>query len=80
METQNDTPSDIQIGGSYYKNLAIQPGKFAYANDLKSWEYSVVKRVCRHRRGGKGLEDIEKAIHELQLIAEIEYGVNLSGD
>jgi hypothetical protein len=75
-----DLPSDHQIGGDYYKDMAIQPGEFAYVNELKSWEYNVVKRICRHRRGGKGVQDLRKAIHEILLIAEIEYGVDLRGN
>lgn len=66
--------SDYQVGGEHYKDLPIQPGLFAWKNDLRGLEYNVVKRVCRHRRGGKGIEDIDKAIHELQLIKEWEYG------
>ena len=66
--------SDHQVGGDYYKSLPIQPSFFAWRNELRGLEYNVVKRVCRHRRGGKGKEDIDKAIHELQLIKEWEYG------
>jgi len=66
--------SDDQVGGDYYKKLPIQPSLFAWKNDLRGLEYDVIKRVCRHRRGGKGIEDIKKAIHSLQLIAEWEYG------
>lgn len=67
-------PSDRQVGGDHYKNLPIQPSLFAWKNDLRGLEYDVVKRVCRHRRGGKGLQDVYKAIHSLELIAEFEYG------
>jgi len=66
--------SDMQVGGDHYKDLPIQPSLFAWKNELRGLEYNVVKRVCRHRRGGKGVEDIDKAIHELQLIKEWEYG------
>lgn len=54
--------------------MPIQPGYFSTVNKLTGLEFCVVKRVCRHSRGGKGREDIEKAIHELQLILEWEYG------
>ncbi len=77
MRSEKDTPSDNQVGGDYYKDLAIQPGKFAYVNELRSWEYNVVKRICRHRRGGEGVQDLIKARHEIELIAETEYGVDL---
>jgi hypothetical protein len=32
----------------------------------------VIKRVCRHRHKGRA-EDIRKAIHELELILQLEY-------
>ena len=65
---------NVQVGGSHYKGLAIQPAEFSEHNALSFLEGCVVKRVCRHSRGGKGREDIEKAIHELQLILALHYG------
>ena len=67
------TASARQIGGDHYKELPIQPGYFSTENKLTYLEGCAVKRICRHRRGGKGREDIEKAIHELQLILEWVY-------
>lgn len=64
---------DTQIGGSHYKSLPIQPVEFSERNELSFLEGCVVKRVCRHSRGGKGRQDIEKAIHELQLILALHY-------
>ena len=68
------TASARQIGGDHYREMPIQPGYFSTVNKLTGLEFCVVKRVCRHSRGGKGREDIEKAIHELQLILEWQYG------
>lgn len=66
--------SEQQVGGSHYKDCPIQPGIYAEKNRLSFWEGCVVKRVTRHRKaGGKGRQDIEKAIHELQLILEEQY-------
>ena len=62
---------DIQIGGGHY-HMPIQPVEFITKNNLTFLEGCVVKRVCRHRRKN-GREDIEKAIHELQLLLELEY-------
>ncbi len=63
---------DVQIGGGHYKDFAIQPVEFITRNCLSFLEGSVVKRVCRH--GSKdGAEDIRKAIHELELILQLEY-------
>jgi len=65
---------DIQIGGGHYKNRAIQPVQYIEANKLGFLEGCVVKRVTRHDEPtGKGREDIEKAIHELQLLLEMRY-------
>lgn len=64
---------DVQVGGSHYKGFPIQPAEFSERNGLSFLEGSVIKRVCRHSRGGKGRQDIEKAIHELQLILDLHY-------
>lgn len=65
---------DIQIGGEHYKNAKIQPVQYIEANDLGFLEGCVVKRITRHDKPtGKGRQDIEKAIHELQLILEFRY-------
>lgn len=64
---------DIQVGGSHYKSFVIQPVEFITANGLEFLEGCVIKRVCRH--GAKnGREDLEKAIHELQLLIQLRYG------
>lgn len=66
---------DIQVGGSHYREGGIQPIQYIEANSLQFLEASVVKRVTRHNRPtGKGRQDIEKAIHELQLLLELRYG------
>ena len=69
--------SDIlnqQIGGDHYKTCKIQPIEFIEANKLQFLEGCVVKRVTRHDKPtGKGRQDIEKAIHELQLLLELRY-------
>ena len=65
--------SSLQIAGSHYKDLAIQPAYFSEMNKLSILEGSVVKRVCRHRTD-KGAQDIRRAIRELQLILEFTYG------
>lgn len=66
---------DIQIGGEHYKTAKIQPVQYIEANGLLFLEGCVVKRVTRHDKPtGKGRQDIEKAIHELQLLLELRYG------
>ena len=52
--------------------MAIQPVEFCQKNKLTFCESSVIKYVCRHREK-KGVEDIRKAIHFLELLIELEY-------
>lgn len=63
-----------QVGGDHYRQGGVQPVQYIEANRLAFLEGCVVKRVTRHdRAGGKGRQDIEKAIHELQLLLELRY-------
>ena len=61
-----------QVGGDHYKNFAIQPIEFIIANKLGFPEGSIVKRICRYDKpGGKGLQDLQKIKHEIDLIIEL---------
>lgn len=67
-------PLHVQIGGDHYKTCAIQPVEYQEANKLGGLESAVLKRITRHNKPtGKGRQDIEKAIHELQLILKFRY-------
>lgn len=67
---------DTQVGGDHYKSAAIQPVQYIEANGLKFLEGCCLKRITRHDKPtGKGRQDIEKAIHELQLLLELRYPV-----
>jgi Protein of unknwon function (DUF3310) len=63
---------DIQAGGDHYKSLPIQPVQYIHANKLPYLEGNVIKYVTRHR-SKNGKQDIEKAIHYLQLILQLDY-------
>ena len=65
--------SDVQIGGDHYKNMSIQPSTFITRNSLGWCEGNAIKYICRHHLKA-GEADIDKAIHYLQLLKEIEYG------
>lgn len=67
------TPLSTQVGGGHYKDLKIQPVEYIHANGLPFIEGCVVKYVTRHR-SKNGKADIEKAIHFLQILLELEYG------
>lgn len=69
-----DPANKIQVGGDHYRKLKIQTWDYIAANDLNYLEGNVVKYVSRHRNKN-GLEDIEKAIHYLQKLREVHYGV-----
>ena len=61
-----------QIGGSHYKDMKIQPMEFSMANNLNACQHTVIKYVCRYKFKD-GVEDINKAIHTLELLKELEY-------
>ncbi|MGB0991350.1 MAG: DUF3310 domain-containing protein [Akkermansiaceae bacterium] len=61
-----------QIGGGHYKDFTIQPIEFIQGNGLTFCEANAIKYVCRHRNKN-GRQDIEKAIHYLQILLELEY-------
>lgn len=66
-------PLNTQIGGNHYKELEIQPVEFIHANKIPFIEGCAIKYICRHRLKGDGRKDIEKAIHFLNMLLELEY-------
>ena len=60
-----------QVGGSHYKDCAIQPIEFILKNGLGFCEGNVVKYVTRWRAKG-GIADLEKARHYIDLLIEHE--------
>ena len=63
---------DKQVGGSHYKKMKIQPSMFVIENELLFPEGNVIKYICRHKfKNGK--EDLEKAIHFIEMIIERDY-------
>ena len=67
MVNSEPSPLDKQVGGGHYKDFAIQPIEFIVANKLGFREGNAVKYICRHdKKNGK--QDIEKAIHYLEMI------------
>ena len=62
---------EMQVGGDHYK-LPIQPIDYIMDNNIPFAEANVIKYVTRHREKG-GAQDIEKAIHYLELILAKEY-------
>lgn len=64
---------DTQVSGQHYKNMIIQPVEFIVKNNISFLEANVIKYVCRHREKN-GIEDLNKAIHYLELAKELYYG------
>lgn len=61
----------VQIGGSHYKSMAIQPVEFIHKNGIGFIEGCVIKYVSRWRAKG-GVNDLEKARHFLDMLIEME--------
>lgn len=68
----NGDALDKQVGGNHYKDLKIQPVEYTVQNNLGYLEGNVIKYVTRHEKKN-GLEDIQKAIHYLELIKKYKY-------
>ena len=62
---------DIQVAGSHYKDLAIQPVEYIHANNIGYFEGNVVKYVSRWK-AKNGIKDLEKAKHYIELLIELE--------
>ncbi len=60
---------DKQVGGSHYKDMAVQPVEFIMANNLGFCEGNAIKYTCRWRTKG-GIEDLKKAVHYLTILIE----------
>jgi hypothetical protein len=58
-----------QVGGSHYKDMAIQPIDFIVANDIPYREANVIKYVTRWRNKN-GIEDLQKARHYIDMLIE----------
>lgn len=66
-------PKTVQYGGEHYKDMAIQPSEFIVRNGLGWYEGNAVKYICRHKMKN-GKQDLEKAIHYLELALDHYYG------
>jgi hypothetical protein len=67
---------DVQVAGSHYKDLAIQPVEYIHANGIGYFEGNVIKYVSRWR-AKNGIKDLEKAKHYIELLIELEEKTNV---
>lgn len=66
-------PEHNQVGGSHYKDLPIQPARYITKNGIGFLAGCVIKRMTRYNRPtGKGLQDLEKSKHEIELLIKFE--------
>ena len=65
-------PSNTQIGGNHYQQLAIQPVEYIHKNNLSYNQGNVVKYITRYK-DKNGLQDLQKAKHYIDLIIQFEY-------
>lgn len=67
---------ETQVGGGHYSKLKIQPMEYCLANNLNYGQSNAIKYITRYQ-DKNGKQDLEKAIHCLQLLMEYEYGDDL---
>ena len=73
---------DKQVGGDHYKNYRIQPSQFIAENGIGWFVGNAIKYAVRHA-DKNGKQDLEKAIHYLQMEIDSKYprqGVKLTCD
>lgn len=61
--------AEIQIGGTHYQEMKIEPFDYAFANDLDFFQGTIVKYISRHKTKN-GIEDLKKARHTLNRYIE----------
>ncbi len=64
---------DKQVGGKHYKEFKIQPIQYITANNIPYIEGNIIKYISRWRDKG-GIDDLDKVIHYVELLKEIEVG------
>tara|TARA_R110000868_G_scaffold23245_3_gene94052 strand:+ start:2285 stop:2560 length:276 start_codon:yes stop_codon:yes gene_type:complete len=68
----NKKALDVQIGGDHYTALEIQPLEYSMRNNLNAGQHTAIKYITRYKSKG-GKMDLEKAIHTIQILIEMEY-------
>lgn len=72
-QPEQQSALDVQVGGSHYKDCAIQPVEFIHANGLDFFQGNIIKYATRHK-DKNGAADLRKAIHYCQLALQLQYG------
>lgn len=58
-----------QVGGNHYNSMVIQPVDYITKNNIPYREANAIKYITRHKNKN-GAQDIQKAIHYLEMILE----------
>ena len=62
--------TDVQIGGSYYKDMAMQPIELITALRCSFIQGCIIKYISRYK-AKNGVQDIKKCIHYAQLAIQL---------
>ena len=73
VTSHGETALNTQVGGSHYKDMAIQPIEFTHKNNLNFCQGNVIKYITRYKNKN-GIEDLKKVKHYVDLLIELEYG------
>jgi len=71
MSNDKDSALAMQVGGSHYREMKIQPVEFIHANKIPFIEGCIIKYASRWRDKG-GIKDLEKIKHFVDLLIELE--------
>ena len=75
----SESSLSVQVQGTHYKDLPIQPVEYIHANNIGYFEGNVIKYVSRWRKKN-GIADLEKAKHYIDLLIELEHRKNKTDD
>lgn len=75
FESEAKSALDTQVGGSHYKDMAIQPWQameaWLTAEEYRGYHKGVAIAYLARERDKGGVEDIKKTIHHLQRLVEM---------
>lgn len=71
ITNREDSTLARQVGGEHYLDLKIQPMEYSMANNLNAAQHTAIKYITRCYSKGCFFENIDKAIHTLELLKEL---------
>ena len=75
LDADRESALNRQVDGDHYKNFKIQPLEFSVMNELSFVQGCVIKYICRYKKKGTPLQDLEKIKHYIDILIELE-GLN----